>query len=583
MIPAQIIEDIRQKADIVKVINEYVPLKKRGKNYLGLCPFHSEKDASFTVSPDKQIFHCFGCNEGGNVFAFLMKTENISFLEAVEELGAKFGVSVPKSSYRGPSRDDKDKLYQILILAAKYFHHNLLSETGLDARNYLKKRNISEKTAERFGLGYAPADWDRLFQFLIKKGVAPQDIERAGLAIPRSGNNGYYDRFRNRLIFPVFDQRGRVLAFGGRSLANEEPKYLNSPDTLVYHKSDTIFGLSLAKDTIKKSKVAILVEGNFDMITPFQAGFTNTVATMGTALTNAQAKLLDRFCETVILAYDADSAGSVAAEKSIELLKTKGLKIKVAQITGGKDPDDIINNKGQAAFAQIIDQALPYIEFKIKVSLKRFNLSEIESRSRALKAIAQLLAEEPDSYIQKEYVKLVAPILKTDQETILAEIKSTKHYKRPTYQNLRRVTEKPSSKVEKAENNLLALAIQNPNIFKRLMEELKAGDFVLPKSHEIAEVLFATNFSEGTDLVHFLLNNLPNQETKTFVSGLLLKIDLPDSKSQTDIVNDCLKVISDNKIEKKVAALKLALSEAEKAGEAQKVLELLSAIKSEIS
>ena len=309
MIPKQIIEEIRNKADIVKIISEYLHIKKRGKNYLGLCPFHAEKDPSFTVSPEKQLFHCFGCNEGGNVFAFIMKTENIGFAEAVEELGTKVGVAVPKTTGRRTNKPEKEKAGQIMNLACKYFQSCLESKPGEAAHTYLNKRGIEKKTQETFHLGYAPPGWDNLFNFLVSRGASPQLIEKTGLVIAREGEKGYYDRFRNRLIFPVIDHRNQVVAFSGRSLGNEEPKYLNSPDTIIYHKGETLFGLNLAKDSIKKCKTAIMVEGNFDLVAPFQAGITNIVAPLGTALTTYQSKLLSRYCETVIIAFDTDSAG----------------------------------------------------------------------------------------------------------------------------------------------------------------------------------------------------------------------------------------------------------------------------------
>ncbi|MFH1684211.1 MAG: DNA primase [Candidatus Margulisiibacteriota bacterium] len=580
MIPSEIIEDIRNKTDIVKIVSEYVQLKKRGKNYLGLCPFHSEKDASFTVSPDKQIFHCFGCNEGGNAFAFLMKIENIGFIEAVAELGDKLGVTVPRPSRSGPDKDAKEKFYQVMLLTAEYFQSNLSD----DARAYLAKRKISQKTIEQFRLGFALPGWDNLFKHLVARGADPKLIEQTGLILSREGSSGYYDRFRNRLIFPIMDQRNRVIGFGGRSLADEEPKYLNSPDTYIYRKGETLFGLNLAKESIKKSKTAVLVEGNFDLITPFQAGITNIVASMGTALTAYQCKLLTRYCDTIILAFDADSAGGIAAERSIEPLRNQGLKVKVAKLTGGKDPDEIINKQGQEAFQKCLDSALPYLEFKIERVLARHNLAEIESRSKALKEVSKVLSQEQDDYIRKEYAKLIAPKLKTDVDTILAGIKSNQHYgEGQKTRRLNRTTEKPASKIVEAEKHLIAIAAQSIPALNFIKERLNIDDFHQPETTAIAALLFGAEFKEGSDPAHFLLDNLPDESAKKHLSRVLVEGHLIDGDRFEEILGDCINVLKNERIRHKIEELKLGINEAEKAGETQKATELLSAIKSEIS
>ena len=583
MIPSEIIEEIRNKSDIVKVISDYVKLKKRGKNYVGLCPFHAEKDPSFTVSFEKQLFHCFGCNEGGNIFAFLMKAENIGFAEAVEELGGRLGIAVPKPSAGGVSRGEKDKLYQVMLMATRFFRECLEGAAGAAARSYLKERGILEKTVSLFELGFAPQGWDNLFKHLVSRGVAPALIERAGLILPREGKNGYYDRFRSRLIFPVLDPRGRAVALVGRALGNEEPKYLNSPDTPIYHKGETLYGLNLSKEQIRKSKGAIMVEGNFDLITPIQAGFTNSVATLGTALTASQCKLLSRYCDTIILAYDADAAGGTAAERSVELMRDQGLKVKVAQLVGGKDPDEVIRRQGKEAFEKCIASALPFLEFKIRRVLLRHNLNEIEARAKALREVAGVLAREKDAFVQKEYAKLAAPLLKLDLDTLLAEIKRFHHYPRGGQGSLRRTTEKPNSKVIEAEKNLIALATQSREALELLKAEMGIDDFSLPEARAIAELLFAADLKEGVDPAHFLLDNLPNENAHKFLSRLLVSGHLEAQGKQEEILRDCVKVVKSERLRTKIEALKLEIREAEKSGEAEKAAELLSLLRSEIS
>ena len=579
LIPANIIEDIRNKADIVKVVSEYVGLKKRGKNYLGLCPFHSEKDASFTVSPEKQIFHCFGCNEGGNAFAFLMKMENISFVQAVEELGSKVGVKVPKSPQAAAARSKKEKLFHIMGLAAKYFQSQL-SQPALD---YLTKRKISEKTIKEFKLGYVPAGWDNLFKSLIGRGVNPEDMASLGLVLAREKKGDYYDRFRNRLIFCIQDPRGRVLAFGGRALGNEEPKYLNSPDTYIYHKGETLFGLNLSKDSIKKKKTAILVEGYFDLITPFQAGITNIVASLGTALTTNQAKLLSHYCETVIIAFDQDIAGGIAAERSIEIFRNEGLKVKVAKLQGGKDPDEIINKQGKEAFEAILEQALSYLDFKIKQICLKQNLNEIEGRSHALKEIATLLSKEKEEFVQNEYSKLAAQTLKTDAHTVFAEVKRLVQYNPRTSRKLSRVTEKPPSRLEEAEKCLISLAAQDQEMLELIKQSLIADSFTLKPIQKIAALLFETDFSKKDNPHHFLLENLPDEENKKYFSALMIKEHLPHKDKKEEVIKDCLEVIKNEQGKRKIVQLKTDLKTAETNGDSQKAAEILSLLKSEIS
>jgi DNA primase len=582
MIPSQIIEEIRNKADIVKIVSEYVKLRKRGKNYLGMCPFHSEKDPSFTVSPEKQLFHCFGCNEGGNVFAFIMKIENIGFAEAAEELGTKLGIAVPRASGSGPSKTEKDKLYQVMLLASRYFHDCLMEKVGEAARSYLGKRGISEKVINQFHLGYAPPGWDNLFKYLIARGASPALIERTGLILPREGKSGYYDRFRNRLIFPIIDHRGRCVAFGGRSLGNEEPKYLNSSDSSIYRKGETLFGLNLSKESVKKNKTAVLVEGYMDLITPFKAGTTNIAATLGTALTVFQCKLLARYADTVILAFDADSAGGAAAERSIELMRNQGLKVKVAELSGGKDPDEVIRNQGEGAFKKCLSSALPFLEFKIKRILSRHDLRDIESRSKALREVAAVLSRQSDHYVQKEYAKLAAFMLKADAEELLEEVKRARHYRGGAKDSLRRTTEKPASKICEAEKNLIVLAAQSKEALAVIRQELCAEDFALPESRAVARLFLSVDFNGTEDLSHFLLDNLPDEGSKKFLSRILMGDHLAEEGKREEILRDCISVIKNERNKSRIEKLKQEIKEAEKAGNEGRAAELLSALKGEI-
>ncbi len=580
MIPPEVIDDIRNRSDIVTVISEYVALKKRGRNYLGLCPFHSEKTASFTVSAEKQMFHCFGCGEGGNIFSFLMKIENIGFAEAVAELGEKLGVKVAKPlAGSGVSAPEKEKLYSVMLLAAKFFRAAFEAEAGKPARDYLEGRGVKAEAAKTFALGFAPAAWDSLFKHLIARGAAPELIERAGLTLPRENKDGYYDRFRNRLMFPVCDSRGRVVAFSGRALDNSEPKYLNSPDTPVYRKGDTVFGLNLAKDQIKKEKFAVLVEGNLDTVTVHQGGTRNVAAPLGTALTAAQCKLLARSADTIVLAFDADAAGEAAAERSAEIIRSQGMKVKVVSFTGAKDPDELIRKQGAESFRTAIDQALPYLEFKLRRLISKFNLNDIEARGQALKESAKLLSAEPDAFTQKEYAKLAAGLLKVDGEALQAEIKRQGYYGGGSDKNLRRVTEKPGSRRAAAEQKLIALAVDSEAGLKALREELTADDFRTPAAAAVAKVLLGETPAAGGNLSQFVLDKLADEAVRNYLTGAVLSEHL---EKPGEIMRDCVAVIRSESARGRVNDLKEALRAAEQAGDAAKAAEIISAIKNEI-
>ncbi|MBN3033807.1 MAG: DNA primase [Candidatus Saganbacteria bacterium] len=580
MIPRELIEDIRNRSDIVQVISEYVPLKKRGRSYLGLCPFHSEKTASFTVSQEKQLFHCFGCGEGGNVFSFLMKIEGISFAEAAAELGEKLGVKVSQPlASSGVSTSEKERLYSTMLLAARFFRAAFEAEAGRPARDYLAGRGVNEAAAKTFGLGYAPHSWDSLFKHLIGRGVAPAVIERAGLVLARENQDGYYDRFRHRLIFPVCDLRGRVIAFSGRALDDSEPKYLNSPETPVYQKGETLFGLNLAREAVKKEKTAVLVEGNLDTVSVHQGGRLNVTAPLGTALTAAQCKLLGRFADTLVLAFDADAAGEAAAERSAEIIRSQGLKARIAVWTGAKDPDELIKKQGAGAFDQAVAQALPYLEFKLRRVLARFRLDEIEGRSQALRETARVLGGEPDDFARQEYARSVAARLKVEPETVLTEVKRQSYYDRGNEKDLRRVTEKPGSRRAAAEKQLLALAAAVPGIATELKRELTVQDFTGPEAGRIAAVLFNGALDESAELSHQVLARLTDEADQRYLTGALLGEQLGNP---AELLRDCIAVIKNDGARRRIEALKQELKEAEQRRDGPKIRELIAALKNEI-
>jgi len=565
MIPGSIIDEIREKADIVSIVSEYVKLKKRGKNYLGLCPFHSEKTPSFTVSPEKKLFHCFGCKEGGNIFAFIMKVESLSFSEAARFLGDKLGISVPVSGGSGKA-GRWDGLRDIVKMASAFYQSSLAaSQEGSEARNYLKEREIKEGAAKDFKLGLSPDGWDSLTKHLIQKGVKPELIVESGLAIAKE-SGGLYDRFRGRLMFPICDVRGREIGFGARILGAGEPKYINSPETPVYSKSRTLYGMDLSKDSIRKANSAVIVEGNMDVITCHQSGFRNVVASMGTALTEDQVKLLQRFCSNVILAYDSDAAGGKATERGVELLKKAGFGVRVAEMSSGKDPDEIIRRLGPDQFRRALEASVPWLQYRISSVLRKSNLNEIESRAKAVREVASLISREPDRLVRAEYIKYVSSELGTSPEEIASEVKREKYYSgKRTASSGRRITERPQHKTLKAEQAILQLAMENAEALGVLKENLHWGEFTEGITRTIAELLLNVDVEKEKDILHFLHDNLPTEEAKKKLSEIMMAEHPPLDEKRA--IKDYITTIKAHNLRAKISELRGSLKESERQNE----------------
>lgn len=401
-IPEDIIEQVKNENDIVNIISEKVPLKKKGANYWGICPFHGEKTPSFSVSRDKQIYKCFGCGAGGNVFSFFMATENISFPEAVRKLAQRVGIEIPEDNKVKTEEDIlKETVENINREAARFFHSNLKENSK--AQEYLKNRMISPEIVIRFGLGFAKDSWDDLKKHLLEKGYTNENLKVSGLFGESKGR--IYDRFRNRLIFPVQDHRGRVIGFGARVLDDSKPKYLNSPETPVFHKGTNLYGIyQLLKDN-KKEDYVIICEGYMDCIALHQGGITNAVAALGTALTEYQARLLKRYFKKVIVSFDADEAGRLATLRGLDILSKEGLEVKILKIPDGKDPDDFIKSHGEKGFRNLIDNALTLMDFKIIEARRGLNLNKDEDKIKYFTILKPLFTSldpvERDVYIGK--------------------------------------------------------------------------------------------------------------------------------------------------------------------------------------
>ncbi|MHB9099339.1 MAG: DNA primase [Syntrophales bacterium] len=424
-IPDDKIEEIRRRADIASVIGEYVILKKAGKNFLGLCPFHHEKTPSFTVSPDKQMFYCFGCSEGGNVFSFLMKLNNLTFPEAVRQLAGKVGVLIPEKTM---SREEKERytlaeqIRRVNELAADFYAKALLSPAGVNAREYLGKRGVGEAAIQAFRLGLAPEGWSGLLDYLEKRGVAPGLAEQAGLVIPRTGpSKGHYDRFRGRLMIPIEDVDGHVIAFGGRVMGADQPKYMNSPESPVYTKGNNLYGLARTREAIREKGFAILVEGYFDLIALWNAGITNVVATLGTALTRAQVDLLRRYTPRVVAVFDPDEAGRKALARSLELFLAGNVHAKAVILPDGDDPDTFVRTRGRGQMDELLAQAWPMADYYIEKILGGRGTLE-EDRDKLREAVA-FISRLDDAVDRNLFVKKVAEQLHVDEEVLKGEVR----------------------------------------------------------------------------------------------------------------------------------------------------------------
>ena len=422
----ELIEEIRSSNDIVDVVSQYVTLKRKGRSFFGLCPFHKEKSPSFSVSPDKQIFHCFGCGVGGNVIHFVSKIENINFVETLELLANRANITLPTldNSYEDNKRMQlKAKVYEINQIAAEFYHENLYKPSSRQAQEYVKKRKLDNRTLKSFLIGYS-GNFDELFRLLKQKGYTDEEILASSLVI-KSERGVFVDRFKKRLMIPIQDITGRFIAFGGRVLDDSKPKYINSPENIVYSKGRNLFGLNIAKKS--DTKKIIVVEGYMDAISLYQRGITNVVASLGTAMTQQQGRLLRKCSEQVIIGYDADGAGQAATLRGLEILQNMGCDVRVLQIYGAKDPDEFVIKYGPERFNKCVDAAISLVEFKVKILKQNLNIDNINDKIKFLNETAQILSKV-DNNIEKEiYIDKISEEYNISKEAIYGEVNKLKY------------------------------------------------------------------------------------------------------------------------------------------------------------
>ena len=442
----ELIDEIRSKNDIVDIISQYVTLKRSGRNFFGLCPFHKEKSPSFSVSPDKQIFKCFGCGEGGNVFHFVSKIENLSFKETIEVLAEKAGIELPTIDNGEDEKriQLKAKVYEINKIAAEFYHENLYKPSAKIAQEYVKKRKLDNNTLKKFLIGYS-GTFNELYTILNEKGYTEEEILASSL-VNKTNDGKFIDRFRNRLMFPIQDTRNRVIAFGGRVLDDSKPKYINSPENIVYSKGRHLFGLNVAKKS--NLEKIIIVEGYMDAISLHQRGIENAVASLGTALTEAQGRLLRNSSNQVIIGYDSDGAGQAATLRGLEILQSLGCDIRILQLEGAKDPDEFVIKFGPERFEKQVDKAISLVEFKIKVLKNTLNIEHPNDKIKFLKEIAKVLSKIDNEIEREVYIEKIAKEYQISKEAIYAEINKLEH----TNMKSTKILEKSKPKLEQKED-----------------------------------------------------------------------------------------------------------------------------------
>ena len=555
----EFLSELRLRCDIEQIISSYVPLRRRGKNLVGLCPFHNEKTPSFTVYPETESFYCFGCGAGGEVISFIRRIENLDYVEAVRFLCERAGMNMPEDGYDTSLAQNRKRMYEINREAARFFHETLFSPEGKAGLDYYKSRGYSKKTLVRFGMGYAPDDWRELLTHMKEKGYSYEELYDANLA-NRSEKNGkisYYDNFRNRVIVPIIDPRGNVVAFGGRVLDDSKPKYVNTSDTLVYKKSLGVFGLNFAKNS--KEKSLILVEGYMDAISLHQAGFDNAIACLGTALTSEMAHLLSRYTDQIILSYDADEAGQKATQRAIGIFSSIGMKLKVLQLSGGKDPDEILKKYGPERFRSLIDGASNDIEFALVKAKKDFDLDTADGKMKYLTKACEILADTGDSIAQDVYASKIAGELDVEKQTVTVRIGQLRRRKMNTRQKQKftAIAQKTISETNrevlksgqtireiKAQKRILSSLYQNPDFISMLDGKIDENDFPDGTVRKLFTVL-TDKIKNGESLeLNCFAETLSDSEMSEFV-GIVRSADgLNSSKKE---FSDCINVICTEK------------------------------------
>ncbi len=529
------VDAVRRAGDIVKLISDYVPLRPSGSRLKGLCPFHQEKTPSFSVDPGLQLFYCFGCHTGGDVFKFVMLYEKVEFPEAVQLLAQRWGVPLPAA--RRPEDDRRSRLLDMNREAEAFFRGRLADpDAGRAARQYLARRGLSRETASRLGLGYAPDAWEALRSHLVARRFRPHEIVEGGLAVHRKDAEGEYDRFRDRLVFPIRDVGGRTVAFGGRALRDAEPKYLNSPETAAYVKGEHLYGLDLARDAIRREGHAVIVEGYLDLAAAHQAGVGQAVASLGTAFTASQARLLSRFTERVVVGYDGDAAGSAATARSVDILLERGFQVRATELPAGMDPDDYVRKEGPEAYARLVRNAPGYLEWLLGREVAARDVSRVEEKVAAVNALLPRLAKLPSAVERAAWAGQLADALRIEDDLVMQELGRALRESRPS------IRQRPGepARVRETEARLVTVLLRVGAARERARAELEPPDLEETRIGGVVNAIFRhAGQGEEVDLPA-LLESLESDEDRDLLTAIAFR-EGPEARAEE--VGDCVRAL----------------------------------------
>jgi len=577
-IPEDILQRIRDATDITDVVGEHVQLSKKGRNLFGLCPFHNENSPSFSVSPERQIYHCFGCGAGGNVFKFIQEIDRVSFVEAVTFLAQRASISLPQHDAQSRAHSEaSDEIYRANELANKYYHHMLLNDSaGQNALTYLRDRRLSDETIERFELGYAPAEWDGLLKVAGRRGLNPQALERAGLALQRQSGNGYYDRFRDRATFAINNLSNRTIGFGARALQPEqEPKYLNSPETAIYHKGQVLYGLSHTRDAIRRSDTVIVVEGYMDLLSMVQAGIENVVATSGTALTEDHCRALARYAHKIVLLFDGDAAGSNAAMRGVEIALGSGADARIVSLPSEHDPDTFVQTEGTDALLALAENGQSALDFYLNQISKQHDLNSVQGKSQAIETLKPLLARLRDAVRRDLMMREVAQRLSVDEGALRQEM----HH---VVQRQQRTARTPSAEPAKTENHIpepprrerefIGLLLHYPQYIRAASDQLDVEGLESTACRTLLQTLY-DHFPEANAIdLSLLMDHVQEEHLGRLVSECAM---FGFSEEQVDEQwKQSLSFFQRNALQRRIMTTRQALAQAEQSGDDGEVLRL---------
>jgi DNA primase len=574
--PQTFLDDLKRQADIVRVVQDYVQLKKKGANWMACCPFHKEKTPSFSVSPAKEIFYCFGCHKGGSVFNFVMEMERVSFPEAIKLVAEKSGVPLPQlvdDSRFAARRAEADEVIELNKWALEWWEQQLeTSAEGRIARDYLLRREITDETRKTFRLGYAPDSWEALSLYLKQKGAGQSQIDRSGLVVKKD-EGGSYDRFRGRLIFPVFDNQGKPIAFGGRTLRNEDAKYINSPETAVYVKGRNLFGLNLTRDEIRRAGFAVLVEGFLDLIVPYQFGIRNVVASLGTALTSDQARLLGRFARKVVVNYDGDNAGVQAAKKALEILLAEDLEVKILVLPDGSDPDEFIRKSGVTEYQRQRGEAQSHIQFVIDQAVRDRKLSNPADKEAAIDEVLPFIRAVNSRLQKREYFDLAMDSLRISDAIMRRELWQQV---RGTGKAGSAVTTRAArpARITPAEERLLGLLFADEGLRHGVLRMLQAEDYEDLATAPIFRALLEMERENVLINYDSLTQKTADDEASSALLPMLLMSESLHASNEDYAPEECIYAFRVMKLQQRIDEIRVDLAIAEREGDSEKVSRL---------